>query len=159
SGVDAERCAALGWSAVVDIHLVYDRKVMPHAFAAAVRSPVQYVFDRTASSGLASGQYLAISLSGADGVLGVSNQTLIEEPDQAIRTLFPAASDARLVDALVTKERKATFRATPGSGRARPGATTAVAGLALAGAWTATGWPATMEGAVRSGHAAATVAL
>src|SRR5262249_21209769 len=119
SGVDAERCRALGWSAVVDIHLVYDRKVMPHAFAAAVRSPVQYVFDRTGSSGLASGQYLAISLSGADGVLGVSNQTLIEEHDQAIRTLFPAASDARLVDALVTKERKATFRATPGSGRAR----------------------------------------
>jgi squalene-associated FAD-dependent desaturase len=159
SGVDAGRCASLGWSAVVDVHLVYDRMVMPYPFAAAVRSPVQFVFDRTASSGLRSGQYLAVSLSGADAVLGVPNQTLIEEHDRAIRALFPLSGDARLVDAVVTKERKATFRATPGSGRARPGATTAVPGLALAGAWTATGWPATMEGAVRSGHAAAAVAL
>jgi squalene-associated FAD-dependent desaturase len=159
SGVDAERCSALGWSAVVDVHLVYDRRVMSHAFAAAVRSPVQYVFDRTGSSGVAAGQYLAISLSGADDILGVSNAALIEEHDRAIRDLFPAAPGAQLVDALVTKERKATFRATPGSGSARPGARTAVTGLALAGAWTATGWPATMEGAVRSGHAAASVAL
>ena len=60
---------------------------------------------------------------------------------------------------MVTREHTATFRAAPGARRLRPGAHTALAGLALAGAFTDTGWPATMEGAVRSGHAAARVAL
>ena len=60
---------------------------------------------------------------------------------------------------MVTKERHATFRATPGSAALRPGAATSFPGLAVAGAWTDTGWPATMEGAVRSGHAAARVVL
>jgi uncharacterized protein with NAD-binding domain and iron-sulfur cluster len=59
------------------------------------------------------------------------------------------------VDATVTKERRATFRAAPGSQSLRPPPTTGRAGLVLAGAWTDTGWPATMEGAVRSGVSAA----
>ena len=60
---------------------------------------------------------------------------------------------------MATREHAATFRAAPGVGALRPGAATAVPGLVLAGAWTATGWPATLEGAVLSGHAAAVEAL
>jgi hydroxysqualene dehydroxylase len=73
--------------------------------------------------------------------------------------LLPAARGARVVDRLVTKERAATFRARPGTAALRPPAQTAVPGLAVAGAWTDTGWPATMEGAVRSGRTAARAAL
>ena len=64
-----------------------------------------------------------------------------------------------MLDFFVTRERTATFDGAPGSAELRPGAGTGVPGLLLAGAWTATGWPATMEGAVRSGHAAADAAL
>jgi uncharacterized protein with NAD-binding domain and iron-sulfur cluster len=73
--------------------------------------------------------------------------------------LFPRARSARVVDALVSREPAATFRGAPGSRSGRPPSATAVPGLVLAGAWTATGWPATMEGAVRSGNAAAHHAL
>jgi len=73
--------------------------------------------------------------------------------------LYPRAADARLERATVVKEPQATFAAAPGQAARRPGAATPVPGLALAGAWTDTGWPATMEGAVRSGIRAARVAL
>jgi uncharacterized protein with NAD-binding domain and iron-sulfur cluster len=73
----------------------------------------------------------------------------------ALEQLFPAAAGAAIRDFFVTRERHATFRQAPGCGALRPGASTSVPGLALAGAWTSTGWPDTMEGAVRSGHEAA----
>ena len=73
----------------------------------------------------------------------------------ALAELFPAARDARVSEFFVTRERRATFRQGPGSGALRPQAATALPGLVLAGAWTDTGWPDTMEGAVRSGLAAA----
>jgi uncharacterized protein with NAD-binding domain and iron-sulfur cluster len=76
-----------------------------------------------------------------------------------LRKLFPAAREARVRDFFVTRERHATFRPAPGSRRFRPSARTRVPGLYLAGAWTDTGWPATMEGAVRSGNAAASALL
>src|SRR5262249_61087513 len=77
----------------------------------------------------------------------------------ALRDLFPEARDATVLDAVVTREHAATFRGVPGTRALRPGARTALRGLAVAGAWTDTGWPATMEGAVRSGHAAARAVL
>ena len=73
--------------------------------------------------------------------------------------MLPAARDAQLLDAAVTREPAATFRGAPGTARLRPPARTDLPGLALAGAWTDTGWPATMEGAVRSGSAAAAQVL
>ena len=73
----------------------------------------------------------------------------------ALAALFPAARDARAEEFFVTREPAATFRAAPGVARLRPKGRTRLPGLALAGAWTDTGWPATMEGAVRSGLAAA----
>ncbi len=125
SAAGAARWDGLSSSPIVNVHVVYDRRVTRLPFAAAVDSPVQWVFDKTRTSGLQTGQYLA------------------------------AAKDARVTDFFVTRERRATFRQAPGCGALRPGAGTSLPGLVLAGAWTDTGWPDTMEGAVRSGRTAA----
>ncbi|HUA41246.1 MAG TPA: hydroxysqualene dehydroxylase HpnE [Streptosporangiaceae bacterium] len=145
----------LGSSPIVNIHLIYDRQVMKLPFVAAVDSPVQWVFDKTRQSGLQAGQYLAVSLSAADDYVDMPVAALRELFVPALEELFPAAAGAGITDFFVTRERRATFRQAPGSGVLRPGAATSVPGLVLAGAWTNTGWPDTMEGAVRSGHNAA----
>jgi uncharacterized protein with NAD-binding domain and iron-sulfur cluster len=149
----------LGASPIVNLHVVYDRPVLDLPFAAAVRSPVQYVFDRTRSAGLERGQYLAVSLSGAQREMAMSPAELRARFEPALAALLPAARGARVERFFVTREHAATFRAAPGTRALRPGPRTAIPGLVLAGAYTATGWPATMEGAVRSGEAAATEAL
>jgi squalene-associated FAD-dependent desaturase len=151
--------AGLGASPIVNVHVIYDRPVMSLPFAAAIDSPVQWVFDRTRISGLdqlsPGQQYLAISLSAADEYADVPAARLREQFVPALAELFPAARDAQVTEFFVTRERRATFRQVPGSGALRPKAATRRPGLVLAGAWTDTGWPDTMEGAVRSGLAAA----
>jgi len=124
-----ERAAGLGAAPIVNVHVIYDRRVTDLPFAAAVNSSVQWFFDRTGTSGLRSGQYLAVTVSAADR--------------------------ATVVDAFVTRERRATFRQAAGTASLRPGPQTGLSGIWLAGSWTATGWPDTMEGAVRSGITAA----
>jgi squalene-associated FAD-dependent desaturase len=151
----AARWGELGVSPIVNVHVHYDRRVTRLPFAAALESPVQWVFDKTRAAGVTSGQYLAVSQSAADGYVDVPAARIREEFLPALEQLFPAAADARVLDFFVTRERRATFRQGPGTGRLRPGAGTVVPGLALAGAWTETGWPDTMEGAVRSGQNAA----
>jgi len=145
----------LGYSPIVNVHVIYDRQVMKLPFVAAVDSPVQWVFDKTRQSGLQAGQYLAVSLSAADDYVDMPVAELRQLFVPALEQLFPAAAGAGITDFFVTRERRATFLQAPGSGALRPGAATSVPGLVLAGAWTATGWPDTMEGAVRSGHNAA----
>ena len=149
--------AGLGASPIVNVHVIYDRPVMDLPFVAAIDSPVQWVFDRTKISGMdrQGQQYLAISLSAADQFADTPVAELQEQFLPALAELFPAARDARVTEFFVTRERRATFRQTPGSGALRPKTATARPGLLLAGAWTDTGWPDTMEGAVRSGLAAA----
>jgi squalene-associated FAD-dependent desaturase len=209
AGVDRDALARLGRAPIVNLHVVFDRPVLPFPFAAAVRSPLQWLFDRTSaqqgcgaaaqrgeaersssgraqgcgaaaqrgeaersSSGRAQGcgaaaqrgeaersQYVAISLSAADEWLGRSREELARVFLPAFAELLPAARAARVLRFFATAERAATFAQVPGTARLRPGARTAHPGLLLAGAWTATGWPATMEGAVRSGLAAADAAL
>jgi squalene-associated FAD-dependent desaturase len=154
-----DRLVELGTSAIVDVHLVFDRPVTRWPLMAGCGSAVQWVFDRTASSGLETRpggpQYLAVSLSAADDLVGRRPDDLIAWIQIELTRLLPPAGGARVLDSLVTKERQATFRARPGTGRLRPPQKTGWPGLAIAGAWTDTGWPATMEGAVRSGRAAA----
>lgn len=151
----------LGTSPIVNIHLVYDRKVLPYEMAAAVDSPVQFVFDRTATSGLGTGdsgsaaQCLALSLSAATSWLAAPSDELVTMAEHELARLFPAATAVRRIDAVVIRERAATFAGRPGSRVLRPTTRTAVPSIYLAGAWTDTRWPATMEGAVRSGVAAA----
>ena len=149
----------LGASPIVNVHLVLDRRVTDLPMAAGVDTPIQFLFDRTASSGLTEGQCLAISLSAARAYVGRRPEDLVRSFRQALDHLLPAARHARLVDGTVSREHAATFRAVPGTGALRPSSRTGLAGLALAGAWCDTGWPATMEGAVRSGQSAASVAL
>ena len=151
--------ARLGASPIVNVHVVYDRPVTDLPFVAGVATPVQWVFDRTRSSGLDHGQYLAISLSGADREIAERSEDLRARFLPALQSLFPRAREARVEAFFVTREHSATFRQVPGTRALRPGPRTAVPGFYLAGAWTDTGWPATMEEAVRSGLAAAREAL
>jgi squalene-associated FAD-dependent desaturase len=209
AGVDRDALARLGRAPIVNLHVVFDRPVLPWPFAAAVRSPLQWLFDRTSaqqgcgaaaqraeaersSSGRTQGcskaaeqprsepqaseggppqgraaqrgeaersQYLAVSLSAADEWLGRSREDLARVFLPAFAELLPAARAAQVLHFFATAERAATFAQVPGTARLRPRARTAHPGLFVAGAWTATGWPATMEGAVRSGLAAAEAAL
>ncbi len=166
SGVDRDALARLGRAPILNLHVVFDRAVLPWPFAAAVRSPLQWIFDRTSAQpgetdrGKAGrSQYVAVSLSAADEWVGRSREDLARVFLPAFAELLPAAATARVTRFFVTCELAATFAQLPGTGRLRPGAQTAHPALFLAGAWTATGWPATMEGAVRSGLAAARAAL
>ncbi len=153
SGVDPRR---LGVSPIVNLHVRYDRRVTDLPFAAGLETSVQWLFDRTSSAGLEDGgQLLAVSLSSASGYADTPLDTLRAEFVAALEDLLPAARRARVVSFWSTREPRATFRGVPGTAADRPGPRTLVENLYLAGAWTDTGWPATMEGAVRSGLAAA----
>jgi squalene-associated FAD-dependent desaturase len=159
--IDPSQLCGLGHSPIVDVHVVYDRKVTGYAIAAGLDTPVQYVFDRTQASGMDAkdGQCLAVSVSGADDEHGMRPEVLIERYTAALGELFPKAREASILDAVVTREHTATFRGVPGTARLRPSTMTGFDALYLAGAWLDTGWPATMEGAVRSGIAASAQVL
>ena len=165
-----DRLSELGESPIINVHLVYDQPVTDLPLAAALGSEAQFVFDRTAAAKLASNseqglqgdtgpQCLGISLSAADEYLSWSPAELIEHMTAEVAKLFPKARGQQPRDAMVTREVSATFRGVPGTSSLRPPAETNHAGLFIAGAWTDTGWPATMEGAVRSGITAADLAL
>ena len=156
---DPGALAGLGSSPIVNVHVIYDRPVTRLAMAAAVDSPVQWVFDRSRATGVNGRQYLALSLSDATALIDLPADELRVRFLPALEELFPAARRASASWFGVTRARHATFRQAPGVDRLRPGAATGVSGLFLAGAWTDTGWPATMEGAVRSGRTAARLAL
>ncbi len=173
AGIDRAALERLGRAPIVNLHVVFDRPVLPWPFATAVGSPLQWIFDRTegARSGHAAAgpaphpegpgreQYLTVSLSAADAWVGRSREDLARVFLPAFGELLPAARAAKVSRFFVTCERAATFAQLPGTARLRPGARTRHPSLFVAGAWTATGWPATMEGAVRSGLAAAREAL
>ncbi|WP_405939854.1 hydroxysqualene dehydroxylase HpnE [Streptomyces sp. NBC_00726] len=155
-----DKLLEIGTSPILNVHVVYDRKVLKRPFFAALGSPVQWVFDRTEASGLTGpGQYLAVSQSAAGEEIDLPVAELRARYLPELERLLPAARGAGIRDFFVTRERTATFAPAPGVGRLRPGTLTRAPGLFLAGAWTATGWPATMEGAVRSGASAADAAL
>ncbi|MFG2292664.1 hydroxysqualene dehydroxylase HpnE [Streptomyces sp. NPDC048603] len=157
---DRDKLLDIGTAPILNVHVVYDRKVLRQPFFAALGSPVQWVFDRTDASGLTDGgQYLALSQSAAQADIDEPVQVLRRKYLPELERLLPAARGAKVRDFFVTRERTATFAPTPGVGRLRPAARTDAPGLYLAGSWTATGWPATMESAVRSGLGAAHAAL
>jgi len=155
-GALAHDPARLGTSPIVNVQIVFDRRVMDVELAAVLDSPLEWLFDRSGAVGALPGQQcVGVSLSAADAWVGRRPAALVAEMVQALTALFPGAGRAAVVDAVVTKEPAATFAATPASELERPGTRTRLPGVYLAGAWTDTGWPATMEGAVRSGAAAA----
>src|SRR5207302_6044202 len=103
------------------------------------------------------GQYVAISMSAADDLIDLPVREIRDRLLPELRQVLRTGAEVR--DFFVTRERHATFRPAPGCAALRPGPVTKAEGIVLAGAWTATGWPATMEGAVRSGAAAADALL
>ncbi|MCZ7415769.1 hydroxysqualene dehydroxylase HpnE [Streptomyces sp. WMMC897] len=155
------RLERIGAAPILNVHVVYDRPVLRRPFFAAIGSPVQWVFDRTEAAGLppGGGQYLALSQSAVHDEIDEPVAALRERYLPELARLLPGARGAGVRDFFVTREREATFAPAPGVERLRPTPHTRAPGVYLAGAWCATGWPATMESAVRSGHAAAREAL
>ena len=115
--------------------------------------------DGAGASTAADGQYLAVTVSAADDYIDLPTGRLAELFEEELKRVLPRARTAELTDFFVTRERHATFRQSCGTARLRPGARTALPSVFLAGAWTDTGWPDTMESAVRSGLIAARCAL
>jgi squalene-associated FAD-dependent desaturase len=146
------------WSPIVNLHIWYDRPVADFDFVAFIDSPVQWVFNRTRIADLPGpGDYLTVSLSGAWEHWPKTKDELSERFLPELERLLPLAKGAHVERFVVVKEQRATFRSLPAGPGNRLAARTPVANLVLAGDWTDTGWPATMESAVRSGNAAASI--
>ena len=151
------RARGLSFAPIVGVHLWYDRTVMDGDFVAFLNSPVQFVFNKSAMHGAPAGdgQYVCISLSAAWDFAEQRAERLEQIFSREMERLFPRAREARIRRCRVVKQPQATFRPRPGSARCRLPQATPIPNLVLAGEWTDTGWPSTMEGAVRSGTLAA----
>ena len=147
-----QRAARLSMSPIVNLHVWFDRKVTDLDFAAFPESELQWVFNKDHSSGdSGNGQRLCVSISAAHNYIDMPKDELHRFFVSELRRAFPEARDAQVTRLVSVKERFATFSPTPGSAALRLPAKTPVPNLFLAGAWTDTGWPSTMESAVRSG--------
>jgi zeta-carotene desaturase len=148
--------AQLRSSPIVSIELWLDRVVVDRAMLGLRDSEVEWVFDKGRLYGRPGPpQHLAFIVSAAHRSIPRPNAELTALAEAALRRYFPAMAEAKVERALVLREPDATFCCSPEAEPLRPGAATPVAGLYLAGDWTATGLPATIEGAVRSGFRAA----
>jgi hydroxysqualene dehydroxylase len=141
-------------SPIVSVHLLFDRSILDHPLAAFLESPAHWVFDRGRLTGNEPerGQYLTVVSSGAPELLDVRGRDLVE---LMAGELIARLGGAELLWSRVSREPAATFAGRPGTAAKRPGLATQRPNVFRAGAWTDTGWPATMEGAIRSGNAAA----
>jgi uncharacterized protein with NAD-binding domain and iron-sulfur cluster len=157
---------------IVGVHIWYDREVMTDGFVAVLDSPLQWVFNVTAlhasdnpaeltpaasepDLATGGGQHIVISLSGAWQWRDMGKAELRETFIAEMARTFTAARDAQVTRFLTVKMLDATFRSAPGLNASRLPQKTPVPDLFLAGDWTDTGWPSTMESAVRSGNLAA----
>jgi squalene-associated FAD-dependent desaturase len=142
-------------SPIVSVHLLFDRRLLGTPLAALLNSPAHWVFDRGALTGHEPGegrQYLTVVSSGAPELEALPGRELV---DLIAGALTERLGEVELLWSRVSREPNATIAVRPGSEKQRPGLETGRPGVVRAGAWTATGWPATMESAVRSGRAAA----
>ena len=154
-------------SPITGVHLWFDRTVMTEPFLTLLDHKTQWVFnkslldaghgnEKTASK---KGQYLQLVISASYDFVPLARQEIIDLCRAELADVLPATRDAKLEKATVIKEVAATFSPEPGVDRFRPAQDIGVKGLFLAGDWTCTGWPSTMEGAVRSGYFAAEAVL
>jgi squalene-associated FAD-dependent desaturase len=142
-------------SPIVSVHLLFDRPILGMPLAALLNSPAHWVFNRgllTGHSPEANGEYLTVVSSGAPELEALRGRELV---DLIAGALTERLGEAELLWSRVSREPNATIAVRPGSEKQRPGPETSRPGVVRAGAWTATGWPATMESAVRSGRIAA----
>jgi len=151
-----ERLAAVGLPApefehspITGIHLWFDRQVTTLPHATLLDRTIQWMFNKEG------GRYLQLVVSASRNLTSLSRGEIIEIALGDLRLFFPGLKDAKLLKSHVIKEQRATFSAAPGTESKRPAAQQGLPGAYLAGDWTRSGWPATMEGAVRSGYLAA----
>jgi squalene-associated FAD-dependent desaturase len=155
-------------SPITGVHLWYDRQVMSEPFLTLLDHTTQWVFNKTALSEAKPGagavenggeQYLQLVISASYDLVPKSRQEIIDLCVRELAEVLPATREAKLVKATVVKEVNATFSPRIGVDRYRPAQQSPIKNLVLAGDWTRTGWPSTMEGAVRSGYLAAEAVL
>jgi squalene-associated FAD-dependent desaturase len=147
-------------SPITGVHFWFDRDVMSEPFLTLLDRTTQWIFNKSRLyGGPGDGRYLQLVVSASYDLLPRSRQEIIDLCLAELREVLPEAREAKLLKAVVIKEANATFSPEPGSDRWRPSQQTSLPNLFLAGDWTATGWPATMEGAVRSGYLAAEAIL
>ncbi|MBX9792439.1 MAG: hydroxysqualene dehydroxylase HpnE [Pirellulales bacterium] len=169
---------------ITGVHLWFDRAITELPHAVLVGQPLsQWLFargvanvagttaqhgdallDKTAvasrvGEGDSSGHYYQVVISASRGLAGLPREEVLAAIVAELRSVFPAARGAQLLRGRVVTEQEAVFSVKPGTDRCRPPQQTTIANLVLAGDWTATGWPSTMEGAVRSGYLAAECVL
>jgi squalene-associated FAD-dependent desaturase len=136
-------------SPTTGIHLWFDRSLTQLAHATLLDRTVQWMFNKSG------GRYLQLVVSASRSLLDMNRADVIALAVRELAEFFPRAREAKLEKAHVVKEVRATFSARPGLEQSRPVSATRFSKLFLAGDWTRSGWPATMEGAVRSGYLAA----
>ena len=150
-GLDLD-LSAFRHSPITGIHLWFDRAITELPYAALLDRTIQWLFNK------AGGRYVHVVVSASASLAAMSQNQVIDLALGELAEFFPRVREAALERARVIKEVRATFSPEPGLESLRPGARTAFENLSLAGAWTRTGWPSTMEGAVRSGYLAAEAA-
>ncbi len=152
----------LAASPITGVHLWFDRPICPFEFVATPGRLIQWVFNHTAIQGRglagrpsSTGEYLQIVISASYDLLDLNRDQIRARVLDDLAQIWPETRHAQLVRSWVVTEHGATFAVRPGVDALRPAQRTSLDGLFLAGDWTSTGWPATMEGAVRSGYMAA----
>jgi len=155
-----DEAAHLRSSPITGIHLWLDREITPLEHAVLLERTIQWMFQKskilnTRRESGDTGSYLELVVSSSKSLVDKPRQEIIDLAVRELAEFFPAVRDAKLTKATVVKEIYATFSPAPGSDAYRPSHTSPWPQLFLAGDWTATGWPSTMEGAVRSGYGAA----
>jgi squalene-associated FAD-dependent desaturase len=144
-------------SPISGAHLWFDRPITSLAHAVLVGRLGQWLFNRNRgeSTTLNGEYYYQVVISASRNLAGRDRQEIAAELSEELRAIWPEARNARLLRSKIVTEVSAVFSISPGSERWRPRQATDVEGLFVAGDWTDTGWPATLEGAVRSGYLAA----
>lgn len=176
TGIEGEfRCPGkLESSPIVTAHLWFKEAVSDLPFACLLDRTIHWIFQRPLAPGGAAlpnqpapddaalprgtvggGAHLQCIVSAARSLVKMKKEEIVRICMRELGEIFPKAREENLLDAFVTKGRDATFSPTPGSDEIRPPQQTSISNLFLAGDWTSTGWPSTMEGAVRSGYLAA----
>jgi hydroxysqualene dehydroxylase len=138
---------------IVTVNLWYDRPVMDDGFVGLPERQMQWVFDKRQAFGERA-SHLSLVASGADALVGSDTATLVALAAREVAQAIPGARAATLRRGTVVREKRATFSLAPGE-PPRPGVTTPIAGLVLAGDWIDTGLPGTIESAALAGHHAA----
>jgi squalene-associated FAD-dependent desaturase len=149
--------ASMESSPIVTVNLWFESGILPAPFVGFVNGPMHWAFDKSAIFGEHAG-HLSVVASGAGDLIDRTNQAITDLVVKQLITTLPAAPFSKLLRSVVIRERRASFSVAPGA-PARPGARTPIAGFYLAGDWTDTGLPATLEGAALSGHRAAAALL